>query len=206
MAFVSFTYGIGLFGSTYLLPIFLQAALSYSPSASGLVLLPAGLALAATMLPAGQLAGFVAPSWLVSIGVLLLSLSLAFMSSISSLTPYAILVLGVVVGRIGLGLALPSLSLGSLRAIAPGDVPQATSVINFTRQLGGAIGVSLVGVLLEWRLRVYGITGLDPRSVAAEGRPAFQEVFIVLALVCVSAAAVALFMAPSSRSGSNEGA
>jgi MFS transporter, DHA2 family, multidrug resistance protein len=53
---VAFVYGIGLFGSTYLLPVFMQMALGYSPSRAGFALLPPGLVLAATILVGGRLA------------------------------------------------------------------------------------------------------------------------------------------------------
>ncbi|RYE78409.1 MAG: MFS transporter, partial [Oxalobacteraceae bacterium] len=47
-ALVAFIYGMGLFGSTYLLPVYMQLGLHYLPSQAGLVLLPAGAVLAVT--------------------------------------------------------------------------------------------------------------------------------------------------------------
>jgi len=46
-AIVAFVYGSALFGSTYLLPVFMQMALALPPSQAGAVLLPAGIVLAA---------------------------------------------------------------------------------------------------------------------------------------------------------------
>ena len=50
---VAFIYGMGLFGSTYLVPVFMQEALHLPPSQAGAVLLPAGIALAITIPVAG---------------------------------------------------------------------------------------------------------------------------------------------------------
>jgi hypothetical protein len=46
---VAFTYGMGLFCWTYLVPVFIQTALSFPPSEAGAVLLLAGLVLALTI-------------------------------------------------------------------------------------------------------------------------------------------------------------
>jgi predicted MFS family arabinose efflux permease len=55
-ALVAFIYGMGLFGSTYLSPIYMPLAMHYAPSQAGLVLLPAGIVLAVTIPLAGRLA------------------------------------------------------------------------------------------------------------------------------------------------------
>ena len=64
---VAFIYGMALFGSTYLVPVFMQAALHLPPSQAGAVLLPAGIVLAVTIPLAGRLADRVPVSWLVSL-------------------------------------------------------------------------------------------------------------------------------------------
>jgi predicted MFS family arabinose efflux permease len=53
---VAFIYGTALFGSTYLLPVYMQLALRLSPSYVGTILLPAGLILAVTIPLVGRLA------------------------------------------------------------------------------------------------------------------------------------------------------
>ena len=53
---VAFIYGTALFGSTYLLPVYMQLGLQLSASHVGTVLLPAGLVLAITILLVGRLA------------------------------------------------------------------------------------------------------------------------------------------------------
>lgn len=184
---VSFGYGLGLFGSTYLLPIFLQLALGYTPSAAGLVLLPAGLVLAATIPIAGRLADRMPAAWLVTVGVLVLGLSLALMGGVVAATAYMTIILLVVLGRIGLGLIMPSLTIGSVRGLPTGHMPQAASMSSFFRQLGGAVGVGMVGTLLEWRLQAH---SSDPVS-------AFSETFLVLAAICASTAFASWWMRPA---------
>lgn len=183
-ALVAFIYGAGLFGSTYLLPVYMQMALQYAPSQAGLVLLPAGFVLAATIVLAGKLSDKFAPRILVSVGLVLLALSFALMALGSASTGYVTLMAWAIIGRVGLGFVLPSLSLGAMRGVDTSLIAQGASTINFLRQLGGAIGISLVGIVLEWRLAVHH-TGLAPASPERGGRiAAFNETFLLVALMC----------------------
>ena len=197
-AIVAFVYGIGLFGSTYLLPIYLQSALDYSPSKSGFVLLPAGLALAITMPVAGRLADKMRASRLVAGGLLLMMISTLLTATVSAATPILVLMAWVVLGRIGIGVIMPSLSLGSMRGLGPAEVPQAASMTNFLRQLGGAVGVSLVGILLEWRLAAHSVTLLGEGGDAARVS-AFAETFVLLAAISAPAIVAGWFMEPKKR-------
>jgi EmrB/QacA subfamily drug resistance transporter len=200
-ALVAFIYGMGLFGSTYLFPVYMQMALQYSPSEAGLILLPAGIVLAFTIPFAGKLADRYPPYALVSIGLGLLALSFALMAMGASGAGYSILIAWAIVGRIGLGFVLPALSLGAMRGLDASLIPQGASAINFLRQLGGAIGVSLVGIILEWRLTVY---QSDPETIN-EGSTsgairAFNETFLFVSVVC----AIAILAAWRMRAKSEE--
>jgi EmrB/QacA subfamily drug resistance transporter len=190
-ALVSFIYGMGLFGSTYLLPVYMQIALQYAPSQAGLILLPAGIVLAFTMPLAGKLTDRYAPNLLVSFGLGLLALSFALMSDGTSGTTYFALMAWAIIGRIGLGFVLPSLSVGAMRGLDAGLIPQGASTINFLRQLGGAIGVSLAGIVLEWRLAVHH-AGLAVSNADKSGRIlAFDDTFLFVAVICVIAVVAA---------------
>jgi hypothetical protein len=94
------------------------------------------------------------------------------------------------IGRIGLGFILPSLNLGSMRPLAKPLIPQGASAISFLRMLGGAAGVSLCAIALEWRLAAHGDSLAQAASSPAR-LAAFNEVFLMLSSLC----AVALFAA-----------
>jgi predicted MFS family arabinose efflux permease len=188
-AIVAFIYGAGLFGSTYLLPVYMQLALRYTPSAAGIVLMPAGIALALTIAVAGRLTNRIPPHRQVSFGLALLAGSFLLMATGSMATPYLLLVLYAVIGRIGLGCILPSLTLGSMRGVDFSLITQGTSCINFLRQLGGAIGVSLAGVGLQWRLAEHGAVLGKGGGVAVQVAriQAFDETFLAVAAVIATA-------------------
>lgn len=200
---VAFIYGIALFGSTYLLPVYMQMGLGLSASYVGGILLPAGLVLAVTIAIVGRLADRQPTHRLVSIGLALLATSFALMVTIDLSRPGAIIPLLVswaILGRIGLGFILPSLNIGAMRGLGHTHIPQGSSVINFLRMLGGAAGVSLCGIVLEWRISAYGFR-LDTASTNPARLTAFNETFLMLAAVCALAlvAAWRLREHPASR-------
>lgn len=176
-ACVAFIYGMALFGSTYLVPVFMQIALSLPPSQAGAVLLPAGVVLAFTLPVGGRLADRFAFNRMVALGVGLLALSFWLMLAVGPATALVWIAAIAVVGRIGLGLVLPSLNLGAVRRLPMARISHGASTINFVRQLGGAVGVSLAGIVLEWRLKMH---------VAAPLR-AFHETFAMLGATCALA-------------------
>ncbi len=183
---VAFIYGMALFGSTYLLPVYMQLALGMSASHVGLVLLPAGAVLAVTIAVVGRLADRHPTYQLVSMGLALLATSFALMVTITLDSVIGWLMLWATLGRIGLGFILPSLNLGSLRPLPQTLLAQGASAVNFLRMLGGAIGVSLCGIVLEWRLAVHGDTLAQTASSPAR-LAAFNETFLMLAAFCVLA-------------------
>jgi len=189
---VAFVYGMGLFGSTYLVPVFMQTALHFPPSQAGAALMPAGLVLALTIPAAGRLADRYPAHVLVAAGLALLALSFVLMATVGPASALWVLMLWAVVGRIGLGFVLPSLTLGAMSGLDPAAVPQAASAISFLRQLGGATGVGLVGIFLEWRLRAGAPAGAAPLA-------GFAQTFWLVAALSAVAMVAALRMRAAPR-------
>lgn len=183
---VAFIYGTALFGSTYLLPVYMRLGLTLSASHVGTVLLPAGLVLAITIPLVGRLADRQPTYLLVSIGLALLATSFALMGSVGLTGSLWVLGALAILGRIGLGFILPSLNSGSLRGLRKDLIPQGSSAINFLRTLGGAVGVSVCGIVLEWRLAAHGDSLSNPASSPAR-LAAFNESFALLAVLCTLA-------------------
>ena len=182
---VAFIYGIALYGSTYLLPVFMQLALQLPASHVGTILLPSGIVLAITIGIAGRLTRRMPTHVMVSGGLALLAASFALMPTVGLATGLWVLVAWAILGRIGLGFVLPSLNLGAMRPLDKGEIPQGASLINFVRMLGGAAGVSLCAIVLEWRLDAHGASLAGATSPARLA--AFNESFLMLAAICAVA-------------------
>lgn len=152
---VAFILGMGLFGSTYLIPLFVQMVQGYSPTESGLLLMPAGLVLGVVMPLAGRFADRLPPYQFIMAGLAVFGLSCLLMSDVGVSTDFWDFAGWIVLGRVGLGLILPSLNSGALRLLDAAHMAQGAGAINFSRQLGGALGVSLLSVYLERQTELY---------------------------------------------------
>jgi len=153
--------GLALFGSTYLVPLFVQTSLGFSATQAGLLMLPAGIVLGMTFPLAGRLADRLSARKLVIFGIVLFAAS-AMLFALSDLElAFGWLALWTVLGRIGIGFMLPALSTGALNPLAPEQLGAGSSTINFTRQLGGAFGVNIVALTIEFGDHSGGIPTID---------------------------------------------
>ncbi|MGB3068785.1 MAG: MFS transporter [Ottowia sp.] len=199
---VTAIYGTALFGSTYLLPVYMQMGLGLSASSVGMVLLPSGLVLAGAIAIVSRLADRLPANVLVSTGLAILTLSFALMVTLGPSASLWMLIAYSAIGRIGLGFILPSLNLGSMRGLEKDLISQASSVINFIRMLGGAAGVSLCAIALEWRLASHGASLAGGTNLPAR-LAAFNEVFLMLAALCALAMLAARYLGSHSRLQNN---
>ncbi len=184
---VSFAYGFGLYASTYVIPVFLQSALGYAATPAGLALLPSGIALAVVIPLAGLLADRYSPRWITITGLSLFCLSFVLFAWRAGAISYAELVVVTVVGRVGLGLVIPALTLAMLRPVPPHLLGQSSMVGNYARQLGGVLGIAIVAVFVAWRESVHGATAPGIFS-------AYAQAFLLLAGAFLLALLAALGM------------
>ena len=154
-AITAFMFGAGLYGSTYLIPMFLQIVQGASPTDSGLAMMPAGLAMAVAIPACGRLADWHKPRNLIALGSIFFAVSFYLMLAADSQTGFWTFAMWTVVGRLGIGLAMPAMSLGALKAVPVEILSEASSVLNFTRQLGGAFGVNLLSVAIARRTQFH---------------------------------------------------
>ena len=176
---VTLIYGISLYGSTYLMPVYMQSALGYSPSLVGVVMLPAGLMLALSMWVVGKASGRFKPAHMLQLGLLGLMVAFTSMWFMQFWVSIGLLTTLAIANRMALGLTMPNMQVTTLGQLDKGLLPYASSTVNFLRMLGGAVGIGLVGVLLDWRLGAAG-----PDASQAARMMAYHEVFTLLGLMC----------------------
>jgi EmrB/QacA subfamily drug resistance transporter len=150
-ASVAFIMGVGLFGSVFMVPLFVEAVQGFTPFAAGLLLMPPGLVMGVFMPIGGYLTDRLPAAWLIVTGLLIFALTCYWFGAVDVNTPFWTLVWWVLLGRIGLALINPSLNVAALRAVRAENLGQGAGMINFFRQLGGAFGVNLLSVVLDRR-------------------------------------------------------
>jgi EmrB/QacA subfamily drug resistance transporter len=154
-ALIAFIFGAGMMGSTYVMPVFVQTIIGFTPLLAGLMMMPAGIMLAFIFPLAGRLADAMPASTMIIGGLLLFSLGFALMAMADIDTTFWTLVGMVMVSRLGLGFINPSLNSSSLKALPADKVRQGAGIANFMRQLGGAFGINLMVAFFEIRTRFH---------------------------------------------------
>jgi len=149
-AVVSFAYGMGIYGSTYLIPLFVQTILHYTPVKSGVLLLPGGLVLAGAIIVAGRLTDRYSAHGIVLAGLACFGVSFYLFSGVHASTTFWVMAWWILMGRLGLGLVIPALNAGAVQTLKPELLNQGSGAINFVRQLGGAFGVIIFSSFLDW--------------------------------------------------------
>lgn len=148
---LSFVLGIGLFGSVYLMPVFLAFVRGHNALEIGLTMLVTGIAQLCTAPIAVALEKRMDPRLLSAGGFTLFAVGIAMSAWQDPGTDYdAMFWPQVVRGASIMFCLLPPtrLALGSL---SPDDVPDASGLFNLMRNLGGAIGIALIDTIIYTR-------------------------------------------------------
>jgi EmrB/QacA subfamily drug resistance transporter len=170
-ALVAFIYGGAIFGSTYLIPLLVQLVQGYTPTRSGLIMMPGGIVVAFVFLFAGRLADRVTPWIPICAGLAIFAVSSVLIGGVGTDTPFWTLAIWILIGRIGLGLTMPNMNVGAMRALPPPLFGQGAGAINFFRMLGGAFGTNLLSIHLEQRTQAHA----EALNARLEGAPAALE-------------------------------
>ncbi len=174
---VMFIFGIGMFGSTFLLPLYLQNALGYTAFQSGMVLLPVGIMQAFFGAFAGYISDRINPKIPIILGIALFSLSFFLNSNLSLFSENFQIMMPMYLRGVAMGILFSPLSTLIIAHIPHKDMAQASGLMNAVRQVGGSFGVAIMQTLLTQRITFHtAISGtrIDPSS------PVFQNTIRML--------------------------
>jgi MFS transporter, DHA2 family, multidrug resistance protein len=160
-------FGMGMFGSIFLLPLYMQNALGYTALQAGLVFLPVGIIQGFTSPIAGMTADKVNPKIPIVLGILLLTASFYMSYFLSFLTEHQYIMISLYLRGLGMGMMFAPLSSISLSEIPRDKMAQASGLINVVRQLGGSFGVAMLTTILTVRVKYHAQafgSGLDVNS------------------------------------------
>ncbi len=170
---ILFIFGLGMFGSTFLLPLYLQNSLGYTAFQAGTVFLPVGILQALASPISGYLADKGNPKIPIFIGIVMLSVSLYMNYFLSLYSEREQIMVSLYIRGFAMGLLFTPLSTIALSEVPGAKIAQASGLFNVIRQVGGSFGVAILGTMLARRmtfhLSAYG-QAIDQSS------PMFQEV------------------------------
>jgi DHA2 family multidrug resistance protein len=152
---VIFIFGMGMFGSTFLLPIYLQSSLSYTAVQAGSVFLPVGIIQGIMSPISGKMSDKMNPKIPIIIGIVLLTISFLLNSSLSFLTENNFIMLSLYLRGFAMGLLFTPLQTVALLQIPREKMAQASGISNTIRQLGGSLGIAILATVLSSRVNFH---------------------------------------------------
>ncbi len=149
---VTFIFGIGMFGSTFLLPLYLQNSLGYTALQAGSVFLPVGIIQGFVAPMAGLSSGRINPKFLIIGGLLLLAFSFYLNSEMSYLTEHGFIMTTLYLRGVAMGIVFAPLTAAAVVDIPRHKMGQASGLLNVIRQVGGSFGVAILTTILTIRV------------------------------------------------------
>jgi len=137
-----------LFGSFFLFTQLLQFVLGYTPLEAGLRLLPISLVLGAVSPLSARLVERLGTKVVVTTGLLTVAAGLAMLSTFIMGSSYGDLLGGMLVMAAGMGLTMAPATESIMGSLPPAQAGVGSAVNDTTRELGGALGVAVLGSLL----------------------------------------------------------
>jgi DHA2 family multidrug resistance protein len=148
---VLFLFGLGMFGSTFLLPIYLQNSLGYTPLQAGLVFLPVGILQGIVAPLAGWYGDRFSPKLPTILGIVLMAFTFYQFSTLSLYSEGHDITFPLALRGVAMGILFAPLMSMAISEISHQKMAQASGLLNVIRQIGGSFGVAMFGTLLTRR-------------------------------------------------------
>ena len=163
---LGFLTGLAMFASLIYIPLYQQIVRGYSPTKSGLLMLPIVVGLFITSIGSGRLITKYGRYRIFPIlGTLLMTLGMWLFSHLSLTTSYFMLSIWMFIIGLGLGQLMQVPIVAVQNSVEHHRLGTATSTVAFFRTIGSALGGSIFGAILISRVTGY-LGAILPRSIS----------------------------------------
>jgi EmrB/QacA subfamily drug resistance transporter len=211
--------GAGLMGTGFLLTLYLQQALLYSPIETGFAFLPFSAGIIVSQGVSPKLVEKLAPRLVAAPGLLLAAAAMFWLSLLEANSSYFAHVLpAVFLTAFGLGLAFVPLTLSIVHGVEEGETGVASALFNTAQQIGAALGVAVFGSVASVAsanqlpgaaMALQRGTATDDPKLVAQASEAlthgYTTAFVVAAALLILASIVVAVMVNAERTPSSTG-
>ncbi|WP_244317484.1 MFS transporter [Streptomyces bauhiniae] len=145
---VGFLFNLALYGSMFMLSLYLQHARGATPFQAGLELLPMTIWFPLANVVYSRISARFSNGALLTVFLLVAGVSSLTMVTVSEETPYWVLAVAVGLANIGAGIISPGMTAALVDAAGPEHANAAGSVLNANRQIGTLVGIAVMSVVL----------------------------------------------------------
>jgi len=174
--FLFVSLGFGLYGGVFIFPLFAQGILHFTPTETGLAMLPGGLATGVTALVSGFLLNGKKPKAdarvLIAIGISLFLVSMYQLGHLTTAAGESDVRAALIIRGFGLGFLFAPINNVAYASLKPQEAQQASGLINLSRQLGGAFGIAILATYVNTHIQIHRV---DLVSSVVAGSPATDQ-------------------------------
>jgi DHA2 family multidrug resistance protein len=171
--FLTLLLGFANFSASFLFPVFVQGVLRFTPTLSGLALMPGGIMTAIAVMISGQLIQRGAqPRNLVLFGIPIACASMWMMGHLTPLSSFDDAQLGLMVRGFGLGFISTPITIAAFTTLTDRNVAAGSGLLNLVRQLGGSFGIAILGSYVTTQTDIH---RTDLVTSLCSGNPIFQH-------------------------------
>lgn len=166
--------GVVLYGSTALLPLFLQTLLGYPAMESGFAVSPRGVGAVVSMMIVSRLIGRVDARYLIAFGFIILSFSTYLFTGINLYIAQSNIIYPMLISGVAMGFVFVPLTTISMATLPQEQIGNASGIFNLMRNTGGSVGIAIMTTLLARNSQVHQAI-LTTHTTQYD--PAFQTMF-----------------------------
>jgi len=139
---------LAMFGVFFFNSLYLGQVLGYSPIQTGAAFLPLTVLIVFVAPLAGRFSDKIGSRWLMGAGLVLLSGSLLSFSTLGVDSSFWDIVPGLVLGGFGMSLAMTPTTAAAMGSVPVDKAGVGSAVLNSMRQVGGSLGIALMGAIV----------------------------------------------------------
>lgn len=202
---------ISLYSGTLLTPVFLQRIQHVSAMETGMIMLPASLAMALIMPLVGKLYSIVGPRVLMSVGITFLAIGTLALSWLSIDVSHAYVIGWMTVRNIGIALVVMPSSNAAMEEIPAELSGHASAITNWTRNVFGSFAIAIFTTMLASRSLVHAndfIQGGDTNPIHIQMMSftmSVNDVYVVATLIAAVALPLSLLVGKLKRAETPKG-
>src|SRR6266536_2685409 len=179
---------LAMFGVFFYVSLYMQNILHYSPTKAGATFLPMTILIILIAPLAGKYSDRVGSRWLMGGGMTLVAGSLVIFSRLGLHGTFWDLLPGLLIGGVGMALVMTPTTAAAMGSVEVDKAGVGSAVLNSMRQVGGSLGIAIMGAIVAAAVHVPPTSPLAPAQFVT----GFQHSLVVAAAIAFSAAIVAV--------------
>ena len=155
---------LAMFGVFFFMSLYMQNALGYSAVKTGAAFLPMTVLIILIAPAAGRFSDRIGSRWLMTAGMGLLAVSLVLFSRLDLASTFWDILPGLIVGGLGMATVMTPMTAAALGSVPVAKAGVGSGVLNTFRQVGGAMGIAVMGAIVASYVDLDASARPDPQA------------------------------------------